>query len=185
MAKRPWRIFREIERPYTRFSYSKNENKIPGAPVSKLRMNIMGMKNIPKENWKYVGHLISLYNVQVSDYSLEAVRTNLLKYLEKDVKEFLFIIRKYPHHVVREHALVYGAGADRISQGMRLAFGKPYTRAAQVYYKDIVLSIYFNKPEFIKNIEFYLEVARKKIAGKYRKYIGENIPEEEILKNIQ
>ena len=184
MAKRPWRIFREIERPYTRFSYSKKENKIPGAPVSKLRMQIMGMKNVPKENWKYAGHLIALHNVQVSDYALESVRTNIQKYLEKDVKEYLFIIRKYPHHVVREHSLVYGAGADRISQGMRQAFGKPRTKAAQVFYKDIVLSIYFNKPEFMKLVDFYLDVARKKLSGKYKKYLGENKPEEEILRSI-
>ncbi|WP_231434504.1 hypothetical protein [Candidatus Nanopusillus massiliensis] len=41
MAKRLWRIFKEIERPYTRFSYIKSYNEIPGAPVPKLRMQIM------------------------------------------------------------------------------------------------------------------------------------------------
>ena len=184
MAKRPWKIFKEIERPYTRFSYSKTYNKIPGAPVSRLRMQIMGMVNVPKDQWKYVAHLIALHNVQVSDYSLEAVRTNILKYLENEVKEFLFIVRKYPHHVVREHALVYGAGADRISQGMRNSFGKPYTRAAQVFYKNIILSIYYNKQDFTGRINFYLDVARKKLAGKYKKYIGENKSEEVILLSV-
>jgi len=125
-----------------------------------------------------------LHNVQVSDYSLESVRTNILKYLENEVKEFLFIVRKYPHHVVREHALVYGAGADRISQGMRHSFGRPYTRAAQVFYKNIVLSIYYNKQDFTDRINFYLDVARKKLAGKYKKYIGENKPEEVILLSV-
>ncbi|BBL45886.1 50S ribosomal protein L10e [Nanobdella aerobiophila] len=184
MAKRPWRIFKEIERPYTRFSYSKKHNKIPGSPVSKLRMNIMGLKSVPIDQWKYAGHIISIETIQLSDYALESVRTNLTKYLEEEVKEFLFIVRKYPHHVVREHSLVYGAGADRISQGMRLSFGKPYTRAAQIHYKDIVLSIYFNKLEFMKNIDFYLEVAKKKLSGKYKKYLGENIAEKDILKSI-
>ncbi|MEM4882414.1 MAG: hypothetical protein QXN76_02640, partial [Nanopusillaceae archaeon] len=88
MAKRPWRIFREIERAYTRFSYSKSLNKIPGAPPAKLRMMIMGNKTKIPRDWKYVGHLISLLNIQISDYSLEAVRINLLKHLEKDVKDF-------------------------------------------------------------------------------------------------
>ncbi len=184
MAKRPWRMFVEIELPYTRFSYSKKLNKIPGAPVSRLRLNIMGLKNIPKEQWKYSGHLISLYNIQISDYSLEAVRINLSKYLEKDVKEFLFIIRKWPHHVIREHPLAYGAGADRISQGMRLSFGKPTYRAAQIYYKDIILSIYYNRQELTEKIKYILEVAKKKLSGKYKIYVGENKPEEEILKNI-
>jgi len=184
MAKRPWKIFKEIERPYTRFSYSKTYNKIPGAPVSRLRMQVMGMVNVPKDQWKYVAHLIALHNVQVSDYSLESVRTNILKYLENEVKEFLFIVRKYPHHVVREHALVYGAGADRISQGMRHSFGRPYTRAAQVFYKNIILSIYYNKQDFTGRINFYLDVARKKLAGKYKKYIGENKSEEVILLSV-
>jgi len=48
MAKRPWKIFKEIERPYTRFSYSKTYNRIPGAPVSRLRMQIMGMVKYQK-----------------------------------------------------------------------------------------------------------------------------------------
>lgn len=182
MAKRPWRIFRDIERPYTRFSYSKNLNKIPGAPVSKIRMFEAGIKN--KRDWKYVGHLISVDNVQVSDYSVEAVRVNLLKYLEKDIKEFYFKIWKYPHHVVREHPLAYGAGADRISQGMRLAFGKPLYRAIQVFYKDILLSIYFDKQEFLPKIQDYLRIASRKLAGKYKIYIGENIDRKEILKKI-
>jgi large subunit ribosomal protein L10e len=38
----------------------------------------------------------------------------------------------FPHHVLREHALATGAGADRFSSGMRKAFGKPSGRAVQI-----------------------------------------------------
>ncbi|MEM1684641.1 MAG: 50S ribosomal protein L16 [Nanopusillaceae archaeon] len=185
MAKRPWRIFREIERAYTRFSYSKSLNKIPGAPIAKLRMMVMGNKTKVIKSWKYAGHLISKLNIQISDYSLEAVRINLLKYLEKDVKDFLFIIRKYPHHVVREHPIVYGGGgvaADRISQGMRLSFGKPMYRAAQIHRKDIILSIYFENEQMIPLIKELLRIARNKLSGSYFEYVGKNIDEKEILK---
>jgi len=187
MAKRPWRIFRQIERSYTRFSYSKKLNKIPGAPVTKLRVQVMGEVNRPLRDWKYAGHLISLLNIQISDYSLEAVRINLLKYLENEVKNFLFIIRKYPHHVVREHPIVYGGmgvAADRISQGMRLSFGKPKYRAAQIYRGDIVLSIYFDNENFISIVKNLLRIARNKLSGNYFEYVGENIDEKEIVKKI-
>jgi len=187
MARRPWRIFREIERPYTRFSYSKQLNKIPGAPPSKLRMQVMGNKEKLPREWKYAGHLISLLNIQISDYSLEAVRVNLLKHLESKVKNFLFLIRKYPHHVVREHPIVYGGtgvAADRISQGMRLAFGRPKYRAAQIYRGDIVLSIYFDNENFTSLIKNLLRIARNKLSGNYFEYVGENIKEEEIIKRI-
>jgi len=187
MARRPWRIFREIERPYTRFSYSKQLNKIPGAPSSKLRMQVMGDKSRLPKDWKYAGHLISLLNIQISDYSLEAVRVNLLKHLESEVKNFLFIIRKYPHHVVREHPIVYGGtgvAADRISQGMRLAFGRPKYRAAQIYRGDIVLSIYFDNENFLGLVKNLLRIARHKLSGKYFEYVGKNIEEKEIIKEI-
>ncbi len=188
MARRPWRIFREIERPYTRFSYSRKLNKIPGAPPSKLRMQIMGNANKLPKDWKYAGHLISLLNIQISDYSLEAVRVNILRHLEKEVRDFLFIIRKYPHHVVREHPLVYGGvgvAADRISQGMRLAFGRPKYRAAQIFRGDIILSIYFDNASFVEDIKHLLRIARNKLSGKYFEYVGENISEKEIVKKIK
>ena len=48
-------------------------------------------------------------------------------------KEGFFIkVLIYPHHVMRENALATGAGADRFSEGMRRAFGKPIGLAAQV-----------------------------------------------------
>ena len=38
----------------------------------------------------------------------------------------------FPHHIMRENALATGAGADRFSEGMRRAFGKPIGLAARV-----------------------------------------------------
>ena len=184
MAKRPWRVHREIELPYTRVSYNKDLNKIPGAPTPKVRLFFMGNKDRNPEDWKYSAHLISLLRIQVSDHALEAVRTNILKYLEKEVKNFLFLIRKFPHHVVREHPIAYGAGADRISQGMRLSFGKPTYRAVQLDHKDVLLSIYFDSDIFIPRMKEYLRIARNKLPGKYLEYVGPNVPVEEILNRI-
>jgi len=181
---RPWGVHREIERPYTRFSYSKKLNFIPGAPESKVRIFVYGVKQKNPKDWKYVGHLIALENIQISDSSIEAVRINLNKYLEKEIRDFLFVIKGYPHHVVREHAIAYGAGADRISQGMRLSFGKPVRRAMQLYPGKIVLSIYFDNPNFVENIKKYLRIAKCKLSGNYFIYVGENIDEKELIKKL-
>jgi len=181
---RPWRVHREIERPYTRFSYSKRLNFIPGAPEPKVRMFLQGIKQKNLKEWKYVGHLIALEHIQISDSSLEAARINLSKYLEKDIKEFLLVIRGYPHHVVREHAIAYGAGADRISQGMRLSFGKPVRRAVQLYPGKVLLSIYFDNPNFFNKIKDYLRIAKNKLSGRYFMYVGENLEEKELIKRL-
>jgi large subunit ribosomal protein L10e len=41
-------------------------------------------------------------------------------------------LRVHPHHVLRENKQATGAGADRVSDGMRLSFGKPVGTAARV-----------------------------------------------------
>jgi large subunit ribosomal protein L10e len=41
-------------------------------------------------------------------------------------------LRTYPHHVIRENKQATGAGADRVSSGMRMAFGKAVGTAARV-----------------------------------------------------
>ncbi len=41
-------------------------------------------------------------------------------------------VRPFPHHVIREHKMATGAGADRISSGISLAFGRPVGTAARV-----------------------------------------------------
>ncbi|MBO3758096.1 MAG: 50S ribosomal protein L16, partial [Candidatus Brockarchaeota archaeon] len=54
--------------------------------------------------------------------------------LQKTVGEgnYTLIVKPYPHVVIREHKMLTGAGADRLSEGMRRAFGKPTTRGAKV-----------------------------------------------------
>jgi large subunit ribosomal protein L10e len=49
--------------------------------------------------------------------------------------------RIYPHHVLRENKLATGAGADRISSGMRHSFGKNVGTAARVHAGQVVLTV--------------------------------------------
>ncbi len=172
--RRPWRCHREIERPYTRVSKRKKFNFVPGAPQPRLRRMLTGnLRKQPKE-WKYVGHLISLDAVQISDYALEALRNSLNRAFDKIKEDRLIVVRAFPHHVVREHSIAYGAGADRISQGMRLAFGKPVMRAAQIFPGKIVVSVYFDNPKLKDKVYDLLRIARCKLSGKYKIVVGEN-----------
>ena len=50
-------------------------------------------------------------------------------------------IHKYPHNILRENKQATGAGADRVSQGMRLSFGKNVGTAARVQKNDVIVSV--------------------------------------------
>jgi len=90
---------------------------------------------------------------------LEAARLAAGKYAMKKIggNNFKLKVRIYQHHILREHKMAVGAGADRISQGMRKAFGKPVGRAAQVFPGTKIMSIWI-KPE---HFEFGKEALRR------------------------
>jgi large subunit ribosomal protein L10e len=53
-------------------------------------------------------------------------------------------LRVYPHVILRENRMIATAGADRLQEGMRRAFGKPSGRAARIKYGQSILDIYVN-----------------------------------------
>ena len=58
-------------------------------------------------------------------------------------------VRVYPHQVLRENKQATGAGADRVSQGMRCAFGKNVGTAARVQKNQKVITIQTNATNFL------------------------------------
>merc|ERR1712172_467075 len=57
-------------------------------------------------------------------------------------RDFFHIrIRPHPYHVLRINKTLSCAGADRLSTGMRGAFGKPYGVAARVSIGQVLISI--------------------------------------------
>lgn len=73
------------------------------------------------------------FSLNLRDNAIEAARQAANKYLEKSLIDNFFLqVVSYPHLVVREHSALGVAGADRISKGMKKAFGKPKGRMAQV-----------------------------------------------------
>ena len=77
--------------------------------------------------------LVSNADIQLRHNSIESARKSANKLLEtKCGTDYCFKIRMFPHHVLRENPLASGAGADRMSTGMTMSFGKPIGIAAQV-----------------------------------------------------
>lgn len=80
---------------------------------------------------------------QVRDVALEAARISAVRVLEKQaLNEYHLKVRRYPHQILREHKMAMGAGADRISDGMRGAFGKPVGHAVRTQIGMELITVY-------------------------------------------
>lgn len=80
---------------------------------------------------------------QIRHTALEAARIACNRVLAKMAggTNYHMKIRVYPHHVLRENKLATGAGADRISSGMRAAFGKAVGTAARVQSGQAIITV--------------------------------------------
>ncbi|WP_456471851.1 50S ribosomal protein L16 [Methanocaldococcus sp.] len=139
---RPNRCYRDVDKPpYTRKEY------IKGVPQPKVVHFIMG--NLSAD-FPVQLDLVSTKAIQIRHNALEAARVAANKYLTKQCGRlgYKFQIRVYPHQVLREHKMATGAGADRISDGMRLAFGKPIGTAARVKEGQAVMSVWVNPDKY-------------------------------------
>jgi large subunit ribosomal protein L10e len=100
------------------------------------------MGDLSKE-FKYSVQLKSKDAMQVRDNAIEAARQTSNRLLQKKIGKtgWMFKIRMYPHHVLRENPLASGAGADRMSTGMQKSFGKPIGIAARIRKDQILFQI--------------------------------------------
>lgn len=123
--------YRSLERPYTRISKFKPKSYIRTKPNLKIIRFDMGEKSA---RFPYRMALISKQGLQIRQESLESARLTAIRLLEKRAGRvgYHFKINLYPFHVLRENALASGAGADRLSTGMKMSFGKAIGIAAQV-----------------------------------------------------
>ncbi|MFQ6020703.1 MAG: 50S ribosomal protein L16 [Candidatus Aenigmatarchaeota archaeon] len=139
---RPGRCYtKKTKKPYTRISMRKpRKSYVKGVPASKIHQFEVGDV---KGNFPVIFHLISKDDVQIRSNALESARVTTTKHLTKKLgtKNFFLKIRVYPHHVLRFKPLATGAGADRFSQGMRRAFGKPIGVSARVKKNQKILTV--------------------------------------------
>lgn len=173
MAKglRPSRCYHWDSPAYTRVSKNPSTSFITGIPGNKIFHYTMG--NTSKKFNTEVS-IVSQGKVQIRHNALEASRITANRKLEKDigVKNYLFKIRIYPHHVMRENTQASGAGADRVQTGMRRAFGKPIGRAARVHARQKVMSVFVNtagdEDEKLLAVKKALKRSLLKIPGEMR-----------------
>jgi large subunit ribosomal protein L10e len=86
-----------------------------------------------KGNFNYQAVLLAKKETQIRHIALEAARIAANRILSEKLGESYFLrIVPYPHHVLRENKMIFGAHADRLQDGMRKAFGKPIGTAARV-----------------------------------------------------
>lgn len=147
---------KKLERPYTRKSKYRKKSFVRASPRSKIIRYMGGNK---KKKFGYRLDLIAKSDVQLRDIAVEASRQTSNRFLERKLgKEGFFSqIRLYPHHILRENPLASGAGADRMSTGMKKSFGKAIGVAARVKKGQIIYSLHLDE----KNVVAGREALRK------------------------
>ncbi|MFN3804068.1 MAG: 50S ribosomal protein L16 [Pyrobaculum sp.] len=160
MPVRPARCYRRIKGPpYAREEY------IHGAPMIQIPKFDMGTTAPEgRAGFTMVGRLVAEERGQIRMQALEAARQMAYKYLSKYVGDANYYLRLdvIPHHVLRENRMLAMAGADRLQEGMRLAFGSPAGRAARVAQGQTVFYIEF-KPAHITHVKEALRRAASKL----------------------
>ncbi|MBZ2164773.1 MULTISPECIES: 50S ribosomal protein L16 [Methanobacterium] len=128
-------------RAYTRKDYIR---KIPGSRIVQYDMGNLSAEFPLKVT------LVVKEAAQLSHNALEAARIASNRYMQRKAGRmgYHLKIRVYPHHIVRENPMATGAGADRVQDGMRKAFGKAVSSVAIVKPNQKVLTIYTNKRNF-------------------------------------
>ncbi len=161
---RKGRCYREVIRAYTRKSKFKTKSFIKAIPPHKIARFKMGDVN---KKFPYIIELTPKASLQIRHNSLESARQVVNRQLEMHLgTNYLFQIRVYPHHVLREHKMLTGAGADRMSPGMSNAFGKPVGVAAQLKKDQVILSISVNK-EHLELAKKAMALAKPRLPGSY------------------
>jgi len=139
MSEKPASMYRDIDKPaYTRREY------ITGIPGSKVAQYKMGDRDAAPEDYPVQLSLEVEEAVQIRHGSLEASRLSANRHLIKELGEenYRMILRKFPHQVLRENKQATGAGADRVSDGMRQSFGKIVGTAARIQAGERLFTAY-------------------------------------------
>ncbi|KXA94114.1 50S ribosomal protein L10e [candidate division MSBL1 archaeon SCGC-AAA259I09] len=126
MPEKPASAYREQKGPaYTRKEY------ITGIPGSRITFYERGD---PNTDFPIKIALVSKEKGQIRHTALESARVSANRYMMKKAgdKNYYLKLKIYPHQILRENPMALGAGADRISDGMRKAFGRPVALAARV-----------------------------------------------------
>jgi len=132
------RNYRTVKgQPYTRKKF------IRGFPPPKITKFTMGDT---KSKFEYEARLIAQKKAQIRHNALEAARIATNRHLaDKLAENYCLRILPYPHNILRENKMIFGAHADRLQSGMKRSFGKPIGTAARVKSKQAVIVVSVNE----------------------------------------
>ncbi len=132
MKLRPARTMRSLNsQAWSRYSVKKpRKNYVKALPHTSLLVFRMGDES---KQYDLVLTLNADQYIQLRSNALESARLVANKHLERKLQgQYFFRIVTYPHMVIREKKRATGAGADRLSQGMSMSFGRPVSVAARI-----------------------------------------------------
>jgi large subunit ribosomal protein L10e len=129
------RNFRHVKnRAYTRKKFAK------GFPPPKIVKFTMG--DTKTKDFAIQGQLIALERAQIRHSALEAARVATNRILmDKLINDYLMVVHPYPHIILRENKMIFGAHADRLQQGMRRSFGTAVGTAAKVEVNQPIITV--------------------------------------------
>lgn len=161
MARKPGSMYR-----YVRGQLSTRKEYMGGIPNPRITQFVLGNK---KGEFPVKLSLVLLEQCQIRHNALEAARVVANRSMEKKVgsANYKLKIRVYPHVVLRENKQATGAGADRVSQGMRASYGKIVSIAARVKSNQPVIDIE-TTPQNIEHAKAALRKAGMKFPSPHR-----------------
>ena len=142
--------------PYTRKKY------IKGKPQIKIAKFEGGKKG----DYDFSVQLLINEKIQLTHMAIESTRLTANKKLEKTTGEtgYFSKLRIYPHVLLRENKMIAAAGADRLQEGMRRAFGKAVSLAARVNRGQCIMELQVKK-EHVEAAKDALKSACVKLPG--------------------
>jgi len=161
MGRRPARCYRYCKnKPYIKSRY------LRGVPDPKISIFDIGSRRASTDSFPLCVHLVCGEKQQLGSECLEAGRIVVNKYMFKAAGKdtFHMRIRVHPFHVLRQNKMLSCAGADRLSSGMRHAFGKALGVCARLDIGQIIYSIRSKTQHKAKLIEAFRR-ASYKFAG--------------------
>ncbi|KZX16966.1 50S ribosomal protein L16 [Methanobrevibacter filiformis] len=127
-------------------AYSRREyiRKIPGSRIVQYDMGNLSQR------FPVAVSLAVKTPARITHNALEAGRVASNRFMQRKAGRlgYHLKIRVYPHNIIRENPMATGAGADRVQDGMRKAFGKSVSSEAVVKRNQRIFSIYTSEKNF-------------------------------------
>ena len=159
---------RRPARPYTRVSRAKGKSYIKVVPHNKIAKYSMGNgADYRAGKFPMTVSLLADAWVQVRDNALESGRMMFSKILDEKIpNQYYFEIKAHPHHILRNNKTAAGAGADRLSTGMKQSFGIVEGRAAMIGAGRPIFFVACANEHSARIIREVMHMAKAKIPGK-------------------